>query len=177
MSNEITIADLLFTISCQIRAVALGLVNAGEETEFNRNALRGCREILNGNASALDDISALPLPAIIELGDEAKLLGVAQLRIENRRASDLIERVKRLGDLRSSNLSERLSGALDQAEALSCDLNDIDTEGLDDRCYEILKNIRQRSSDIAKHVESCIAEVRYQHDSISSVLTALEVSS
>ena len=175
MCNQVDLAGILAGLSRQVKSVALGMLSVSEATEFNRSAMWGGGDILGNIALALDDIAALPLPTLNQLGEDAKLLSVAQLRIENRNASELIDRIKQLRPFQLSSLPEKLQQTLSAVATLEKGLIHLDVDSLDEGCRDALRMIRQQSRGISNHLESCIAELRHQNDCISKMLNALEV--
>jgi hypothetical protein len=177
MCNQTGLPDILAGLSRQVKSVALGMLSAAEATEFNRSALWGGGDILGSVAFALDDIASLPLPTLSELGEEADLMRVTQLRIENRNATALLHRIKQLRPFQISSLPGKLQDALSAVATLEEGLIHLDVDGLDEACRDALRMIRQQTRGISVHLESCIAELRHQNDCVSKVLNTLEVES
>lgn len=175
MCNQIGLPDLLAGLSRQVKSVALGVLSAAEATEFNRSALWGGGDILGNVAHALDDIAALPLPTLSELGEDAELMQVTQLRIENRNATELIHRIKQLRPFQVSSLPEKLQQTFKAVTTMEAGLIHLDVDGLDEACRDALRMIRQQTRGISVHLESCIAELRHQNDCVSAILNTLEV--
>ena len=177
MCNQTGLPDILAGFSRQIKSVALGMLSVAETTKFNRSAMWGGGDILGNVALALDDIAALPLPTLSELGEDVELIRVAQLRIENRNATELIHRIKQLRPFQISSLPEKLKQTLSAVAMLEDGLIHLDTDSLDEVCRGALRMIRQQTRGISLHLESCMAELRHQNDCISKMLNTLEVDS
>ncbi len=176
-SNQTGLPDILAGLSRQIKSVALGMLSVAEATEFNRSAMWGGGDILGNVAHALDDIASLPLPTLNELGEDAELIQIAQLRIENRNATELIHRIKQLRPFQMSSLPEKLQQTLSAVATLEKGLIHLDTDSLNEACRDALRTIRQQVRGISLHLESCIAELRHQNDCVSKMLNTLEVDS
>ena len=177
MCNQIGLTDLLAGLSRQVKSVALGMLSVAEATEFNRSALWGGGDILGNVALALDDMAALPLPSLNELGEDTDLIRVTQLRVENRNATELIHRIKQLRPFQVSSLPEKLRQTFTAIESLEKSLIHLGVEGLDEGCRDALRLIRQQTSGISDHLENCIAELRHQNDCVSTILNTLETES
>jgi len=169
------VQDILAGLSRQIKAIAFAITYASDDGQsYSQNAMWGGADVLHKIGAALDDLAELPLPTLEELGSDQDIASVAQIRMRNRKAEDLLYRIRKLGQFQRIELAETLQQAFRSMGGLERQLIELDADNLDDRCRNVLKSLRETCTGSVNHLEASIGELRRLNEVVSKILPIVE---
>jgi hypothetical protein len=170
------VQDILSGLSRQVKAVAFGVSYATDDgMSYTQNALWGMSDILHKVAAAMDDLAELPLPSLDELGSDQDIANVAQVRMRNRKAEDLVYRIKQLGQFQRVELAEELQHAFRSMSGLERQMLELDSDHLDDACRDVLRKLRQSCSDTVTRLEASLGELRRLNEVVANILPVVDL--
>lgn len=172
------VQDILAALSRQIKAVAFGVCYATDDgMSYTQNALWGMSDILHKVAAGIDDLAELPLPTLEELGDEARLVRLARLRISNNRAADLLYRIRQLGSFQRVDLINNLRTSYQKTCEVEEGLGELVElfvyQGNDDLVGKI-HEVKNSSAEAVQTLEASLGELRRLNSQVAQILPVIE---
>lgn len=169
------VQDILAGLSRQVKAVAFGVSYATDDgMSYTQNALWGMSDILHKVAAAMDDLVELPLPSLEELGGDAEIARVAQIRMRNRKAEDLLFRIRQLGRFQRVDLTERLQAAFRKMGEVERGLLELYIDDADEDLIAKVKALKGASTEAVETLEASLGDLRMLNSQVAQIHPIIE---